>query len=77
MRPKNFLAFCFLILATLTVSGWAIYGQRSASLKPAWEYKIIGPGTEQQLNELGSQGWELVAATAENGNYRCIFKRAK
>lgn len=41
-----------------------------------WEYRVehcISPLAEEYLNELGSDGWELVAAmpTAEH----CIFKR--
>jgi len=37
-----------------------------------WEYKRleINP-SEEELNELGSQGWELVAAN----EYYCYFKR--
>lgn len=46
-----------------------------------WEYKIVLdfhlPTGERALNELGSQGWELVSATAHAPVWRMIFKRQK
>lgn len=64
-----------------------------------WEYKIISPDvkgfvkmkidpkTEQLLNELGNEGWELVSLAplagnaygwgAGTGNFVLIFKRQK
>jgi hypothetical protein len=37
-----------------------------------WEYKTIScAATEKDLNELGAQGWELVAAN----DYYCFLKR--
>ena len=57
-----------------------------------WEYKIINirsenyrldPTYEAQLNELGDQGWELVAITAINfktgatDHIGMVFKRRK
>ena len=39
-----------------------------------WVYKIVsGELTEDQLNELGAQGWELVAIF---GNWQYYFKKA-
>ena len=77
MRSKIAWIFGSLILAILIVVGWTVYGQRSTTPRPAWEYKVTGPISEQKLNELGSQGWELVAATAEGSNYAIFLKRAK
>lgn len=57
-----------------------------------WEYKItnirsenyrIDPANEAQLNELGAQGWELVAITAVNfktgatDHIGMVFKRRR
>jgi hypothetical protein len=83
--------FWLIILATvllLTAIGWTSYGQRQRAAATNWEYKVVySPGersmTERKLNELGSQGWELVACQQINqegvtigaGNY--YFKRAK
>ena len=65
--------------------GWTAYGQRS---RTTWEYKVqYVPGvrnmSEKTMNDLGSQGWELVTFQAINneggtigaGNY--FFKRAR
>lgn len=48
----------------------------------AWEYKVVAMGlTEEQLNELGEQGWELVFSEHRPASYpnpyRCVFKRKK
>ncbi len=77
MRPKNIWILGSLILAILAVVGWSVYGQRSTAPRPTWEYKASGLLSEQHLNELGSQGWELVAVTADGGNYSIYLKRAK
>jgi len=77
MRSKNVWIFGSLTLAIFVVAGWTVYGQRSTAPRPVWEYKITGSVSEQQLNELGSQGWELAAATAEGGNFALFLKRAK
>jgi hypothetical protein len=44
-----------------------------------WEYKLLfgGKVSEDEMNALGQQGWELVS-TITNGNgywQGCIFKR--
>jgi hypothetical protein len=44
-----------------------------------WEYKVVrltgGTLTEEALNNLGAQGWELVTFTERDNSY--IFKRPK
>lgn len=41
-----------------------------------WEYRTIWVSDDKQLNVLGVQGWELVAAMGTPGNnYKAIFKR--
>ena len=38
-----------------------------------WEYKVVRDAlTEEQLNEPGVHGWELVAVTATNSAYYSI-----
>jgi hypothetical protein len=52
---------------------------------PRWEYVIENPGDstfESRMDDLGSEGWELVSArraTSEFGpaRYEMIFKRPK
>lgn len=69
--------------------GLTVYGQRPSRTPPIkWEYKVVYvPGvrniSENTMNELGVQGWELVTFQAINneggtigaGNY--FFKRAR
>ena len=76
------------------VAGWTGYGQRQPPPPPQraqqtrWEYKVLYvPGvrsmSEEAMNKLGAQGWELVTYQAINneggtigaGNY--FFKRAR
>lgn len=68
-----------LVFAALCLGGWTSYGEKQ-SLKPAratWEYKILQGVTEEQLNQLGAGGWELVAVAAGNGQVSHYFKRAR
>lgn len=48
---KNLL---IIVIAVLLLAGWTLQ-------KPSWEY--MSTTKEKQLNELGAQGWELVAAS--------------
>lgn len=71
------------------LAGWTGYGQKSQrEPRTNWEYKVVYvPGvrnmSEGTMNQLGSQGWELVTFQAINneggtigaGNY--FFKRAR
>ena len=77
MRSKNVWMFGSLILTILIVVGWTVYGQRSTAPRLVWEYKVVHYQNEQQLNELGSQGWEMVAATGDGGYFGIYLKRAK
>lgn len=88
MRAKVW--FTVIVAAVLFgVVGWTGYGQKTQQQRaPRWDYKVVYvPGvrsmSEQTLNELGAQGWELVTFQALNneggtigaGNY--FFKRAR
>jgi len=51
-------------------------------VQPAWEYRHLtrAPGaegalTEQELNELGAAGWELVGVISEQSAVHFYFKR--
>lgn len=88
MRTKIWL---IVISAALLFGlvGWTSFGQRpQRAPQTTWEYKVVYvPGirnaSEKAMNELGAQGWELVAFQAINneggtigaGNY--FFKRAR
>lgn len=78
------VAVMSVILALLSV-GWTWREQNTAT---TWEYKVVNiiishssdsSDYEAQLNQLGSQGWELVLEQpgAEVHDIRYILKRPK
>lgn len=93
IRAKNFMAvalICAVIFACVGIVGMGYRSQ--ASSKVAWEYKAIeinpfAPGSgglepQRTLNQLGTEGWELVQFTSTDpvSNFtRGIYflKRAK
>ena len=88
MKKKVWLP-CIAALVLFGLVGWTGFGQRSQSaLLIKWEYKVMYlPGarnlSEEALNKMGAQGWELITFQAVNneggtigaGNY--FFKRAR
>jgi hypothetical protein len=65
MKRKAYLALAMILMLGVLV--WTVSGQRQrTAAQTEWEYKIVYvPGarhmSEMKLNELGAQGWELVA----------------
>lgn len=69
---KNLL---IIVIAVLLLAGWTMQ-------KPSWEYKTEYLPTDGKLNQLGSDGWELVAIGAKGGGgtfnaLAYVFKRSK
>ena len=66
MRFKSLLALCLLAVALLSFASWG--GKAQGPAWKHWEYKVVveqygaQPATlsEQQMNKLGAEGWELV-----------------
>jgi hypothetical protein len=81
--------FCLLPIVALLLClvGWAGHAtaQRSSRVWQAWEYKLfvpVAPGLslQDQMNQLGAEGWELVAVRDDiTSPYRvaCFFKRPR
>jgi hypothetical protein len=45
---------------------------------PAWEYKVTGGISVEEMNKLGAEGWELTGIQAPNiDNLSLYFKRRK
>lgn len=57
---KGSLAFGDCFLMALGWAGWSSQAQTSSRI--TWEYKVVTAGGHRSLNlnELGSQGWELI-----------------
>lgn len=73
---KNKPTIVALILIVLIAGGWIW----QANPKQQFEYKIEYSMNEKKLNQMASQGWELVAVSpdAQTGNVTgYYFKRAK
>ncbi len=79
MRSRRHYLLITVAIAALCFGGWTGYGQREnpKPKRPTWEYKVEDGLSQEQLNELGSQGWELVAVSIGNGQASIFLKRAK
>ena len=89
MRNRAWWYVGAVIVIALIVGAWTTRGQ--ASQKVVWEYKCVfvsnihsKPEMEKpSLNELGAEGWELVAVDRPNSNGDSLgqatyyFKRAR
>jgi hypothetical protein len=85
MRQKLILVpAAFLIIGVIS---WGAYSQKTNVTKTSWEYMLVGyvnsDETPRKLNELGAQGWELVAVSdriSDQGNQtstQFVLKRAR
>ncbi len=67
-----FLAFGWISLNSQTTQAQSVVSQK-------WEYKSVDKSwttvSEDKLNKLGNEGWELVAI--QNDPVRFVFKRPK
>jgi sulfur relay (sulfurtransferase) DsrC/TusE family protein len=46
--------------------------------KQQWEYKIVASAmTEDELNTLGAEGWELVGVVERSATTQLYFKRVR
>jgi hypothetical protein len=73
MRNKPLLAALLVLLCVLSL------GFRYQSARQ-WEYKFEQAPSEKKANDLGSQGWELVAIQSPSQNIPAptfVFRRAK
>jgi hypothetical protein len=85
MKSRTSLSFVGLAMLAAMIAGLTV---RPSAAQPAvsrttWEYKAVetslGMG-DQDLNDLGKQGWELVATACPSAHENSIyfyFKRAK
>ena len=84
---KNKFYLLPIVALLLCLAGWAAHAsaQRGYQERQAWEYRLFvpvapGPSLRDQMNQLGAEGWELVAVRDDvTSPYRmvCFFKRPK
>jgi len=75
VRPVSVLA---LVVVAAVIICWSAYAQRPAASRTVWEYKAVWSASEESLNSLGAQGWELVAVTGGGSmSERFYLKRAR
>ena len=79
---KNKLILSIIALLCLLGSSRYAAGQRGNSVKQTWEYTVSLMDNNQQqqakqLNQLGADGWELVAVVPSNNLVVVYLKRAK
>ena len=75
------------VTTALCMSGWTVLGQKQNKMihrssvtahTSAWEYKVTGLLSEDELSKLGAAGWELVAIQSPDiDNLKLYFKRRK
>lgn len=73
MRKKVFLTIA--MAALLLVTGWTAHQQKPAFARQLWEYKSIAGSGDAFLNQMGAQGWELVAVYNNGEGRMFYFKR--
>ena len=87
MRQRIYIFITVVsIIGALTLSGYS--QARRITWTTSWEYMVVEPSsieaTNQKLNELGAQGWELVGISDHDYNpplnthssTRFVFKRS-
>ena len=87
---NKILTVAISVFATLAVClGWFGFNQTAeaqVSNAQRWEYKAVDKGlvtvSEDKLNKMGNEGWELVAVETQQVNgdthqVRYVFKRLK
>jgi hypothetical protein len=90
MRNHLKPVFTLMLLAAFCLSGWTVLAQKQNKIRrqprraiaarrvPVWEYKIIRSISEEEINKLGAEGWELAATLApDSDNMLLYFKRRK
>ena len=78
MKAKGSWLIFIVAVVALCLASWTGSGQeqRTRHQRSVWEYKSIqGKLDDAQLNQLGSEGWELLTVAGDQPSY--YFKRAK
>jgi hypothetical protein len=84
---KQLRQMSIVVITAFCLTGWTVSGQkqnRRIQRPPvhapiiAWEYRTTGSISQEEMNKLGAEGWELAGVIAPNiDNIGFIFKRRK
>ena len=74
MKSTLTLVTTVLLLAVYAIFA-STHSQKNKAVQ-AWEYKSTSCATRfEDINRLGSEGWEMVGASSSDGNCTIYFKR--
>lgn len=81
---KSTITKCLMValIVFLSMFAWTSYAAKESPKSSKWEYKVAYTASEDELNRLGGDGWELVttyvsAPDRSNSTPYCILKRAR
>lgn len=80
---KDRIGLAIAVVAATSALGWNGHAQKAVASKVTWEYMSAVRADDAKLNQLASEGWELVTATTAcySDSPNCItilyLKRAK
>jgi hypothetical protein len=84
MNLKSSVAAGIVVIVTISaIARWPERAVAQPAAKGTWEYKFVSgeSATEATANQLGAEGWELVAVAPPNavhtGAYTYYFKRTR
>ncbi len=78
MKLKKYTLLAVAMLVLFGLVGWSGDAQKKSSRRIAWEYREAISLSEQQVNALGAEGWEMVGFSVDSvGNKFMFFKRPK
>ena len=75
MRSMKLLVIGAILMVAIV--SWGNQAAPKANEGKRWEHKIAYTASEDELNRLGAQGWELAAAYSTASTPYCVFKRVK
>ena len=78
MRMNKRWMLILVSVVALASIVWTVQAQRRSSPSSAWDYKVVydgngDRGVESRLNQIASQGWELVSVTHVEGSSEIIL----
>lgn len=77
MKSKTNWVVVLIVMSALVLAALTVYGQKQATPRIMWEYKVVSETDKVSLNDMGAQGWELVTVEMGGAQEVYYFKRVK